>query len=87
MWRVRPPPQRPCILIEKLRRAPAGGRGKGAALRTTASAAWSKAAVPELRAIDAYHARDPLVAWSRSLGVTSMHIAWPWRHTISHPLA
>lgn len=28
---------------------------------------------PELRAIDAYHARDPLVAWSRSLGVTSMH--------------
>ncbi len=28
---------------------------------------------PELRAIDAYHARDPLVAWVRSLGVTAVH--------------
>ncbi|MFK7741849.1 MAG: amidohydrolase family protein [Planctomycetota bacterium] len=28
---------------------------------------------PELRAIDAYHARDPLVAWVRSLGVTTVH--------------
>jgi imidazolonepropionase-like amidohydrolase len=28
---------------------------------------------PELRAIDAYNARDPLVAWLRSHGVTTLH--------------
>jgi imidazolonepropionase-like amidohydrolase len=28
---------------------------------------------PELRAIDAYNARDPLVAWLRSFGVTTIH--------------
>jgi imidazolonepropionase-like amidohydrolase len=28
---------------------------------------------PELRAIDAYNAREPLVAWLRSLGVTTLH--------------
>ncbi len=28
---------------------------------------------PELRAIDAYNARDPLVAWVRSFGVTTVH--------------
>ncbi len=28
---------------------------------------------PELRAIDAYHARDPLVEWVRGLGVTTLH--------------
>ena len=28
---------------------------------------------PELRAIDAYNARDPLVAWVRSFGVTTLH--------------
>jgi imidazolonepropionase-like amidohydrolase len=28
---------------------------------------------PELRAIDAYNAKDPLVAWIRSLGVTTIH--------------
>jgi imidazolonepropionase-like amidohydrolase len=28
---------------------------------------------PELRAIDAYNARDPLVAWLRSHGVTTIH--------------
>lgn len=33
----------------------------------------SAAIQPELRAIDAYHPRDPLVAWVRSLGVTTLH--------------
>ena len=28
---------------------------------------------PELRALDAYHARDPLVEWVRGLGVTTLH--------------
>ncbi len=28
---------------------------------------------PELRAVDAYNGRDPLVAWLRSLGVTTVH--------------
>lgn len=28
---------------------------------------------PELRAIDAYNAKDPLVAWLRSFGVTTLH--------------
>jgi imidazolonepropionase-like amidohydrolase len=28
---------------------------------------------PELRALDAYHARDPLVAWLRGLGITTVH--------------
>lgn len=28
---------------------------------------------PELRAIDAYNARDPLVAWVRQFGVTTLH--------------
>ena len=28
---------------------------------------------PELRALDAFHPRDPLVAWVRSLGVTTLH--------------
>jgi imidazolonepropionase-like amidohydrolase len=28
---------------------------------------------PELRALDAYHPRDPLVEWVRGLGVTTMH--------------
>jgi imidazolonepropionase-like amidohydrolase len=28
---------------------------------------------PELRAIDAYNAREPLVAWLRSFGVTTVH--------------
>jgi len=28
---------------------------------------------PELRAIDAYNARDPLIAWLRSFGVTTIH--------------
>ena len=28
---------------------------------------------PELRALDAYHPRDPLVEWVRGLGVTSLH--------------
>ncbi|MCB9898878.1 MAG: amidohydrolase family protein [Planctomycetes bacterium] len=28
---------------------------------------------PELRALDAYNARDPLVAWLRSFGVTTVH--------------
>ena len=33
----------------------------------------SAAVQPELRALDAYHARDPLVAWLRGLGVTTVH--------------
>ncbi|MBX3464754.1 MAG: amidohydrolase family protein [Planctomycetes bacterium] len=33
----------------------------------------SAAVQPELRAIDAYHARDPLVGWLRGLGVTTVH--------------
>lgn len=33
----------------------------------------SQAAQPELRAIDAYNARDPLVAWLRRLGITTVH--------------
>lgn len=33
----------------------------------------SAAVQPELRALDAYNARDPLVAWLRSLGVTTVH--------------
>lgn len=28
---------------------------------------------PELRALDAYHPKDPLVGWVRSLGVTTLH--------------
>jgi imidazolonepropionase-like amidohydrolase len=28
---------------------------------------------PELRALDAFHARDPLVAWVRGFGVTTVH--------------
>ncbi len=28
---------------------------------------------PELRAIDGYNAQDPLIAWARSFGVTTMH--------------
>ena len=28
---------------------------------------------PELRAIDAYNAKDPLVAWVRSFGVTTVN--------------
>ncbi len=28
---------------------------------------------PELRAIDAYNAKDPLIAWLRSFGVTTLH--------------
>lgn len=28
---------------------------------------------PELRAIDAFHAREPLVSWVRSLGITTLH--------------
>jgi len=28
---------------------------------------------PELRAIDAYNAREPLIAWARGLGVTTIH--------------
>lgn len=28
---------------------------------------------PELRAIDAYNARDPLVAWVRSFGITTLN--------------
>jgi imidazolonepropionase-like amidohydrolase len=28
---------------------------------------------PELRAVDGYNARDPLVAWVRSFGVTTIH--------------
>ncbi len=28
---------------------------------------------PELRAIDAFHSREPLVGWVRSLGVTTLH--------------
>ena len=36
---------------------------------------WEKSAPiqPELRAIDAYNARDPLVAWVRSFGVTTVN--------------
>jgi imidazolonepropionase-like amidohydrolase len=33
----------------------------------------SAAVQPELRAIDAYDARDPLVAWIRGFGVTTLH--------------
>ncbi len=33
----------------------------------------SSAIQPELRAIDAYNAREPLVAWIRSFGVTTIH--------------
>jgi len=33
----------------------------------------SSAAQPELRAIDAYNPLDPLVAWMRSLGITTIH--------------
>ncbi|MBL9075899.1 MAG: amidohydrolase family protein [Planctomycetes bacterium] len=33
----------------------------------------SAAVQPELRALDAYHARDPLVAWLRSFGITTVH--------------
>ena len=33
----------------------------------------SAAIQPELRAIDAFNPRDPLVAWVRSLGVTTVH--------------
>ena len=33
----------------------------------------SEAIQPELRAIDAYNAREPLVAWLRSFGVTTVH--------------
>ena len=33
----------------------------------------SDAAQPELRAIDAFNARDPLVAWLRSFGITTVH--------------
>lgn len=33
----------------------------------------TKSMQPELRAIDAYNARDPLVAWIRSFGVTTVH--------------
>jgi len=34
----------------------------------------SSAVQPELRAIDAYNAKDPLVAWVRSYGVTTINI-------------
>lgn len=40
------------MLIEKPRRAPGGGAGKGAARRTMFIAARSSAPDPELRAID-----------------------------------
>lgn len=40
------------ILIENFRCAPAGGRGKGAALRINPTAALSSAAEPELRAME-----------------------------------
>lgn len=33
----------------------------------------SEAIQPELRAIDAYNAREPLIAWLRSFGVTTVH--------------
>lgn len=33
----------------------------------------SEAVQPELRAIDAYNPKDPLVAWIRSFGVTTVH--------------
>lgn len=33
----------------------------------------SKPIQPELRAVDAYNAQDPLVAWIRTLGVTTVH--------------
>jgi imidazolonepropionase-like amidohydrolase len=33
----------------------------------------SEAIQPELRAVDAYNARDPLVAWLRGFGVTTVH--------------
>ena len=33
----------------------------------------SDAAQPELRAIDAFNARDPLVAWLRGFGITTVH--------------
>jgi imidazolonepropionase-like amidohydrolase len=33
----------------------------------------STAIQPELRAIDAYNTREPLIAWLRSLGVTTVH--------------
>jgi len=33
----------------------------------------SESIQPELRAIDAYNAREPLVAWLRSFGVTTIH--------------
>lgn len=33
----------------------------------------SNAVQPELRALDAYNAREPLIAWVRSFGVTTIH--------------
>ena len=33
----------------------------------------STAMQPELRAVDAYNARDPLVDWLRSHGITTIH--------------
>lgn len=33
----------------------------------------SEAIQPELRAIDAYNAREPLIAWLRSFGITTIH--------------
>jgi imidazolonepropionase-like amidohydrolase len=33
----------------------------------------SEAIQPELRAIDAYNAREPLIAWLRSFGITTVH--------------
>ena len=33
----------------------------------------STAIQPELRAVDAYNAREPLVEWLRSHGVTTIH--------------
>ncbi|MBK6940597.1 MAG: amidohydrolase family protein [Planctomycetes bacterium] len=38
---------------------------------------------PELRAIDAYNARDPLVAWVRGFGVTTIHTGHAAGPTIS----
>lgn len=38
---------------------------------------------PELRAIDAYNPREPLIAWVRSFGVTTLHTGHVWGELVS----
>ena len=52
--------------MEYCRRAPAGGRGKGAALRITDTAARSSAAEPDPRATDT-EANPPLLAMAKAI--------------------